>query len=99
MARLLLFRFSRRLKNVFHNKTAVQGQGLTKRTVTGNTCRCLSCWHSLQRIFFVSVGVREWAEVIGIMTDKETQGDEEVLIYAMTLINKVCILLIVMITF
>lgn len=35
------------------------------------------------------VGVREWAEVIGIMTDKETQADEEVLIYAMTLINKV----------
>ncbi|XP_078368383.1 FH1/FH2 domain-containing protein 3-like isoform X2 [Oculina patagonica] len=34
-------------------------------------------------------GVREWAEIIGIMTDKETQGDEEVLIYAMTLINKV----------
>lgn len=45
----------------------------------------------------MSVGVREWAEVIGIMTDKETQGDEEVLIYAMTLINKVCISLIVMI--
>lgn len=38
------------------------------------------------------VGVREWAEVIGIMTDKETQADEEVLIYAMTLINKVCTL-------
>ena len=38
---------------------------------------------------FLSVGVREWAEIIGIMTDKETQGDEEVLIYAMTLINKV----------
>ena len=37
----------------------------------------------------MSVGVREWAEIIGIMTDKETQGDEEVLIYAMTLINKV----------
>jgi len=38
------------------------------------------------------VGVREWAEIIGIMTDKETQGDDEVLIYAMTLINKVCTL-------
>ena len=37
-------------------------------------------------------GVREWAEILGIMTDKETQGDEEVLIYAMTLINKVFIL-------
>lgn len=42
-----------------------------------------------QNINFLPVGVREWAEVIGIMTDKENQSDEEVLIYAMTLINKV----------
>ena len=43
-------------------------------------------------MLLISKGVREWAEILGIMTDKETQGDEEVLIYAMTLINKVFIL-------
>ena len=42
-------------------------------------------------MFLPFKGVREWAEILGIMTDKETQGDEEVLIYAMTLINKVYI--------
>ena len=38
---------------------------------------------------FLSAGVKDWAEIIGIMTDKDSQGDEEILIYAMTLINKV----------
>ena len=38
---------------------------------------------------FLSIGVKDWAEIIGIMTDKDSQGDEEILIYAMTLINKV----------
>ena len=35
------------------------------------------------------IGVKDWQEIIGIMTDKESQADEEILIYAMTLINKV----------
>lgn len=34
-------------------------------------------------------GVKDWAEIIGVMTEKDSQGDEEILIYAMTLINKV----------
>ena len=40
----------------------------------------------------LSIGVKDWAEIIGIMTEKESQGDEEILIYAMTLINKVCVM-------
>ena len=35
------------------------------------------------------IAVKDWQEIIGIMTDKESQADEEILIYAMTLINKV----------
>ena len=50
-----------------------------------------SCFQSVNSMFLHFKGVREWAEILGIMTDKETQGDEEVLIYAMTLINKVFI--------
>ena len=50
-----------------------------------------SCFQSVTVCFLLFKGVREWAEILGIMTDKETQGDEEVLIYAMTLINKVYI--------
>lgn len=34
-------------------------------------------------------GVKDWAEIIGVMTEKDSQGDEEILIYAMTLLNKV----------
>lgn len=41
-----------------------------------------------------SLGVKDWAEIIGIMTEKDSQGDEEILIYAMTLLNKVQILLL-----
>lgn len=50
-----------------------------------------SWFQSVDSMFLIFKGVREWAEILGIMTDKETQGDEEVLIYAMTLINKVFI--------
>lgn len=50
-----------------------------------------SWFQSVNSMFLLFKGVREWAEILGIMTDKETQGDEEVLIYAMTLINKVYI--------
>ena len=42
-----------------------------------------------ERAFCVLIGVKDWQEIIGIMTDKESQADEEILIYAMTLINKV----------
>lgn len=38
--------------------------------------------------YFIS-GVKDWAEIIGVMTEKDSQGDEEILIYAMTLLNKV----------
>lgn len=41
------------------------------------------------RAFCILIGVKDWQEIIGIMTDKESQADEEILIYAMTLINKV----------
>ena len=40
-------------------------------------------------VFCVLLGVKDWQEIIGVMKDKESQADEEILIYAMTLINKV----------
>ena len=42
-----------------------------------------------EMVFCVLLGVKDWQEIIGVMKDKESQADEEILIYAMTLINKV----------
>ena len=69
------------------NKSRQTRARITMRTVTDYSCS--NAIHYKGDCF---VGVREWTEVIGVMTDKENQGDEEVLIYAMTLINKVCTL-------
>ena len=50
----------------------------------------LAPWFLTERVFCVLIGVKDWQEIIGIMADKESQADEEILIYAMALINKVC---------
>ncbi|EDO36709.1 predicted protein [Nematostella vectensis] len=33
-------------------------------------------------------GIKRWSEIVGILSEKDSLGDEEILIYAMTLVNK-----------
>ena len=40
-------------------------------------------------VSYIPSGVRQWIEIMGILTEKDALGDEEVLVYTMTLINKV----------
>ena len=34
-------------------------------------------------------GLRIWSEIMGILNEKDALGDEEILVFSMTLVNKV----------
>lgn len=56
-------------------------------------CRCNSCpfWLPLLMFSALSLGAKPWSNIMEILEEKDGV-DTELLVYAMTLVNKVCLL-------